>query len=172
MPLAAPKPCSQPGCNVLAHDGTSRCTAHKVKRDSFGDKHRGSRHERGYGTAWDKARLRVLRRDAGICQLCLADGRVHRGTEVDHRVPKFEGGTDDDENLQTICRPRHREKTQQEAARARGGASPEAPAVSAWQAGGGQKSGAAEPRTDRLVKFSRAGVLEGGVPPVGVKGGT
>jgi hypothetical protein len=42
------------------------------------------------------------------------------GTEVDHILPKAEGGTDDDTNLQTICKARHRIKTQAEAARARG----------------------------------------------------
>lgn len=102
MPLAAPKPCCHPGCNVLAHDGTSRCIAHKVKRDTFSDKRRGSRHERGYGTAWDKTRARILRRDAGICQSCLADGHVHQGTEVDHIVPKFEGGSEADDNLHPL----------------------------------------------------------------------
>ena len=119
MPLAAPKPCTQPGCNALVHDGSSRCMAHKVRRDSFADKRRGSRHERGYGSAWDRQRQRILRRDAGICQACLPLGFVHVGTEVDHIVPRFEGGTDDDANLQTICTAQHRAKTQAEAARAR-----------------------------------------------------
>lgn len=115
MPTAAPKPCLQPGCCVLVRDGTSRCQAHKVEAGSFADKRRGSRHERGYGSGWDRTRARVLRRDAGICQPCLADGLVHRGTEVDHIVPKAQGGTDDDANLQTICARRHRAKTQREA---------------------------------------------------------
>ena len=113
MPSSAPRPCSK--CGVLVADGGTRCEAHKhVGR--WGDERRGSRHERGYGTAWDKRRLRILKRDAGICQACLRDGVVHQGTEVDHIVPKARGGTDDDENLQTICREAHRAKTQAESA--------------------------------------------------------
>jgi 5-methylcytosine-specific restriction protein A len=32
-------------------------------------------------------------------------------TEVDHIVPKSQGGTDDDDNLQAICSPCHKTKT-------------------------------------------------------------
>lgn len=119
MPMAAPKPCSQPGCSVLVRDGTSRCAHHKIKPGSFADKRRGSRQSRGYGKEWDVKRTAILSRDHGICQPCLRDGHVHQGTHVDHVVPKAEGGTDDDSNLQTICAERHRAKTAAEAARAR-----------------------------------------------------
>lgn len=118
MPKAAPKPCVM--CATLVYDGTSRCAAHKVLAGSFADKRRGSSQERGYGRQWVHARNRVMLRDCGICQPCKADGIVHMGTEVDHIVPKAEGGTDDDANLQTICKARHRAKTQAEAARGRG----------------------------------------------------
>lgn len=70
-----------------------------------------SRHERGYGTAWSKLRLRILARDKHLCQPCLRKGIVHPGNEVDHIVPKAKGGTDDESNLQAICREAHREKT-------------------------------------------------------------
>lgn len=119
MPTAAPKPCAV--CRVLVLGG-SRCEAHRfVRTGRFGDKARGSRHQRGYGTAWDKLREIVLRRDCGICQPCAKDGLVHVGTHVDHIVAKEEGGTDDLANLQCICKERHRLKTQAEAARGRGG---------------------------------------------------
>jgi 5-methylcytosine-specific restriction protein A len=91
-----------------------------AKPYGFADLRRGSRHERGYGALWDKTRARILRRDAGICQPCLADGHVHQGNEVDHIVPKAQGGTEDDGNLQTICKSRHAAKTAAEALAARG----------------------------------------------------
>ncbi|WKB52300.1 HNH endonuclease [Eleftheria terrae] len=119
MPKAAPKPCRHLGCTQLVTDGTSRCAAHKVVPGSFADRNRGNRHQRGYGTAWDKLRAQVLKRDAGICQPCLAEGIVHSGTDVDHIVPKAEGGTDALSNLRCICRARHQAKTGRDAARGR-----------------------------------------------------
>lgn len=62
-----------------------------------------SRHERGYSTAWDKLRLRILKRDSYLCQQCLKDGRVAAATSVDHIMPKAKGGTDDPGNLQSLC---------------------------------------------------------------------
>lgn len=69
MPIAAPKPCIQ--CGALVRDGTSRCRAHKTRPGTFADKRRGSRHERGYGTAWDRTREHILARDGGLCDVDL-----------------------------------------------------------------------------------------------------
>ena len=116
MPSAAPRPCTHPGCGVLVRDGTGRCPKHpQVNR--FADKRRGSRHERGYGSAWDKQRARILARDEGLCQPCALQHRVTLAREVDHITPKAEGGTDDDGNLQAICKACHLTKTASEAQR-------------------------------------------------------
>lgn len=124
MATKALKPCSHPGCGVLVASG-SRCQAHAVVQPgSFADSSRGNRHERGYGNEWSKARLRILQRDGGLCQICLSKGVVNYcagrkyGAQVDHIIPKFEGGTDDDDNLQTVCVPCHKAKTASESARA------------------------------------------------------
>lgn len=116
MPIAAPKPCSAPGCGVLVRDGSGRCAKHP-QANRFADKKRGNRHERGYGTAWTKLRAFVLERDRGVCQPCEAAGRITLAHEVDHKVPKAEGGTDDETNLQSICRACHLTKTKEEAKR-------------------------------------------------------
>jgi 5-methylcytosine-specific restriction enzyme A len=79
-----------------------------------------SRHERGYGTAWDKVRAHIIARDMGLCQPCKAQGRVTPIFAVDHIKPKAIGGTDDPDNLQGICRPCHAAKTEREAAEALG----------------------------------------------------
>ena len=112
MPTSAPKPCVV--CRVLVRDGTSRCPMHKAKATGFT---KLSRQARGYGSAWDKLRLVVLRRDGGVCQPCQGAGRTVLGNIVDHKVPKAEGGTDDMENLQTICKPCHARKTAFESGR-------------------------------------------------------
>ena len=72
---------------------------------------RRSRHERGYGTAWDKLRIVILRRDKYLCQPCVRDGYTTTAQEVDHIIPKAKGGTDDEDNLQSICTPCHKHKT-------------------------------------------------------------
>ena len=72
---------------------------------------KGSRHERGYGSAWDRVRLQALKRDNYLCQPCLKQGRVTVAKAVDHITPKAKGGTDDMDNLQAICDPCHIEKT-------------------------------------------------------------
>jgi 5-methylcytosine-specific restriction protein A len=83
---------------------------------------RGSRHERGYGTAWDKAVKRIRARDHDLCQECIRTGHMPLGqySAVDHKVPRFEGGSDDDANLEVICKPHHTAKTAAESARASG----------------------------------------------------
>ena len=81
---------------------------------------RRSRHERGYGTAWDKLRKQAMTRDDWLCQPCLRKGRATPATECDHITPKSQGGTDDLDNLQAICTDCHKAKTAQESAEAQG----------------------------------------------------
>src|SRR5690554_5404375 len=88
--------------------------------------HRTSRHERGYGTRWDKLRLRILKRDGYLCQQCLRDGRVTPlavkpyDHAVDHIKSKAQGGSDHPSNLQSLCSPCHDEKSQREAKEGQG----------------------------------------------------
>lgn len=74
----------------------------------------GSRHARGYGTAWDKLRKVVLRRDMWLCQECSRHGRTTPAKDVDHIKRKADGGTDQLDNLQSLCRPCHIAKTRAE----------------------------------------------------------
>ncbi len=122
MPSAAPRPCRHPGCGTLVRDGSGFCGKHQADRTlgKFADERRGSRQSRGYGAEWEQTRKRILRRDKGLCQPCLSNGRPRPARQVDHKVPKFEGGTDDDDNLQSICNECHVAKTAEEAKRARG----------------------------------------------------
>ncbi len=72
-----------------------------------------SRHERGYGSAWVRTRDAILRRDGHLCQPCLAKGRPTPATEVHHIKAKADGGTDEPENLVSICRECHDKATAQ-----------------------------------------------------------
>ena len=81
---------------------------------------RRSRQERGYGARWDKLRKLAMDRDDWLCQPCKREGRATPAREVDHIIPKSQGGTDDLDQLQAICKTCHQEKTQREAAEAQG----------------------------------------------------
>lgn len=81
-----------------------------------------SRQSRGYDAEWDKVRAQVVERDKGLCQCCLAGGRVAIGREVDHKTPKAEAARlgwtraqqDDPSNLWLICKQCHAAKTAKE----------------------------------------------------------
>ena len=70
--------------------------------------------ERGYGYAWKKLRLLILQRDAYLCQECYRHKKLTPATDVDHIKPKSAGGTDDPDNLQSLCRSCHDIKTKLE----------------------------------------------------------
>lgn len=46
-----------------------------------------------------------------LCVKCEARGIVRQWDQLDHIVPLFKGGSDDDGNLQGLCTPCHAEKT-------------------------------------------------------------
>lgn len=131
MPSAAPKPCKHAGCGKLVHDGSGYCAAHQSDRKvgKFADDRRGSRQSRGYGAEWEQSRKRVLSRDKGLCQPCLKKGRYRPAKQVDHITNKAaaramgwtEEQIEDDKNKQGICDECHKDKTSEEAQRARKG---------------------------------------------------
>lgn len=71
------------------------------------------------GRPWRRLRDHVMKRDGYMCQCQDCSGRRLIAHEVDHVVPKAEGGTDDPSNLRAINRDCHKAKSQREARRAR-----------------------------------------------------
>lgn len=59
--------------------------------------------------AWKALRLRILARDKRRCYMCLGPAN-----EVDHMIPRSEGGPSHPANLRAICRPCHVEKSKAE----------------------------------------------------------
>ena len=100
----------------------STATPKRSERNNWHDTRSTSSTERGYGWAWQQAVKRIRARDHDVCQPCLRrnDGRIGTYGAVDHKVPKFEGGTDDEANLEVICDDCHAPKTAAESLRARG----------------------------------------------------
>ena len=115
MPSRAPRPCAHPGCGSLTTNG--RCDKHPRNDGWAPDSIRGNRHQRGYGSEWEKTRKVVLRRDRYTCgcEDCRKTGvKAKRANEVDHIIPKFKGGTDDLSNLMAINSECHKRKTARE----------------------------------------------------------
>jgi 5-methylcytosine-specific restriction protein A len=108
MPSLNAKVCAYAGCRAVVH-GQSRCQRHAKAAW-----HSTSSSERGYGAQWRKRRERVLRRDNYLCVPCAESGRVTPAHAVDHKIARAEGGTEDDSNLQAICRSCHAMKTGRE----------------------------------------------------------
>ena len=85
-----------------------------------GERVRGRGHSHPLPAGWRSViRPRSLRRDGHRCQLRIAGVCIGTATHVDHIVPAWKGGSDDDSNLQAACRPCHGRKTGKEAAEAR-----------------------------------------------------
>ncbi|MGB3290949.1 MAG: HNH endonuclease [Burkholderiaceae bacterium] len=115
MPQRPNKPCRKQGCNALTRNANGYCDEHQG--ETVGWDHSKSASERGYGAKWRRLRDLILKRDSGLCQACKRAGRVSIARHVDHIINKESGGTDDPENLESLCVPCHKTKTQEEARR-------------------------------------------------------
>lgn len=64
-------------------------------------------------TNWASITHHILRRDAHLCYIQSGDCTQH-ATEVDHIIPRAEGGSDHPTNLAAVCATCHAFKTKQE----------------------------------------------------------
>jgi len=71
----------------------------------LGNTYRGTRDDRlqRRPSGWLTLRFRILRRDHYRCQLCGAGADDKTCLEVDHKLARVRGGTDDESNLWTLC---------------------------------------------------------------------
>ncbi len=112
MPTAPPTACP---CGGKRQRGQAcdRCGrgGRKEARKACDDR-RGTSAQRGYGHAWQKARLGYLRSHP-LCVECAKDGRVTAASVVDHIVPHRGNQTLfwDSENWQALCAEHHNAKT-------------------------------------------------------------
>jgi 5-methylcytosine-specific restriction enzyme A len=111
MPTKPKHPCNRPGCPALTD--TRFCPDHKREHNRRFDATRGTTKQRGYAGTWPARRKRWLARQP-LCAECERKGEVVAATEVDHIVPKAQGGVDDESNLQSLCRACHSRKTARE----------------------------------------------------------
>ena len=75
--------------------------------------------ERTRGSKWMKVRAKWFR-DHPLCVMCEAKGYANPATQLDHIIPLWQGGKDDESNYQSLCDVCHKDKTAEEA-KGRGG---------------------------------------------------
>ncbi len=110
MPMRAHRVCNASGCGELIRGRTRYCEAHAhLAHPPTPRRPRLSPSKRGYGAAWRRLRKRILARDP-VCRGCFVAG----STDVDHVVPRSQGGSDHPSNLQGLCRSCHSSKTARE----------------------------------------------------------
>ena len=69
-----------------------------------------------YGRRWRKVARAHLEREP-LCRICAERGTIRQARDVDHITPRSAGGSDADDNLQSLCHRCHSAKTAQEAGR-------------------------------------------------------
>lgn len=107
------RPCN--GCSVwIPKDGPSRCPDCKSKSYQESDE-KSSRERQFYQTkGWKSLRKLHLSREP-LCRKCREKGDTVPAREVDHIIPLRDGGDIfDEENLQSLCKPHHSQKTRRE----------------------------------------------------------
>lgn len=103
MPRALALPCKQPGCPKLG------CKEHTGRQPDS----RPNANQRGYDATWQRLRKMYLRANP-LCVDCLKEGRVTAAIDVHHIVAKVNGGTNDWNNLQSLCHSHHSKITRKE----------------------------------------------------------
>ncbi len=97
------KVCNVPGCPTISD--TPRCPAHMLAAERT----RGSAHQRGYGTKWQRTRRRYLRANP----ICCEPDCLRLATDVDHidaLGPLGPNGHNPD-NLRAYCHSHHSQRT-------------------------------------------------------------
>jgi len=106
MPWKSQRRCGQPGCKELVDAGVGYCPKHKAKFARVVD-------QSHYGRGWQKVRTAYLSKHP-LCHECEKAGKLTPGTEVHHIIPVASGGTDRDDNLQSLCKSCHSRITAKE----------------------------------------------------------
>lgn len=113
MPYKPARPCRHEGCPNLVRGPDAYCEEHKQEGRTY-DRGRGSAAKRGYGARWRKLRGMVLAAQP-LCAdpfgIHAAAGEVVAATDVDHIIPRQQGGRDVFDNLQGLCHSCHSKKT-------------------------------------------------------------
>ncbi len=105
MPYKPSKPCAYPGCPRLTHG--RYCEEHeRLVNKQYETYGRNPDTKKRYGRTWQKIRKKYVEQHP-FCEICYANGTVVPVEEVHHKKPLAEGGTNDFDNLISLCQPCH-----------------------------------------------------------------
>ncbi|RKX02326.1 HNH endonuclease [Corynebacterium diphtheriae] len=105
MPSKPKRPCSHPGCPELTEKRF--CPEHACAEDTRYRKYqRDPKINRRYDHRWRKIRAAYVEAHP-LCEDCLARARYTPVDEVHHVIPLEHGGTHDESNLRSLCKPCH-----------------------------------------------------------------
>ena len=105
MAQRRPRPCLV--CGTLTRN-PSRCDTHQAQYNQRVEAARGSAADRGYGPEWRRLAARVVAEWRSAwgdwCPGWQVEAHPAKDLTADHKIPRSQGGTDDRENLQVLCR--------------------------------------------------------------------
>ena len=123
MPRKPRHPCGYPGCPELTE--RQYCPAHeKVVSSQYNRYGRTPEMKCRYNGAWPRVRRAFLAAHP-LCEMCLREGRTTAAEHVHHIIPLSDGGTNDDANLQSLCKRHHSSVHMQERIQKKYGGAPE-----------------------------------------------
>jgi len=106
MPYKPKRPCAYPGCGRLAVS-EQYCAEHQKLMDKQYNKYeRDPASNKRYGRAWKRIRDRYIKAHP-LCEECEKQGLIVPAEEVHHILPVSKGGTNDFDNLLSLCKRCH-----------------------------------------------------------------
>lgn len=105
MPIKPKRPCSYPGCPMLTAERF--CEEH-AKQDArqYERYGRDPSTKKRYGRTWKRIRDRYIAAHP-LCEQCKKNGTFTLAQEVHHIKPLSQGGTNDVDNLMSLCTSCH-----------------------------------------------------------------
>lgn len=105
MPRKPKRACSYPGCPELTDD--IYCKSHKKLANKHYNKYqRDPESNKRYGRRWKRIRDRYIKGHP-LCEECQKHGRLTPVEEVHHILPLSKGGSNNPENLMSLCKSCH-----------------------------------------------------------------
>ena len=99
MPVSSPRPCMHPGCpNLVTERNVYRCPEHQREYLKQWEKPRDVKYT---STMWRK-RSQIFLAHNPTCVRCGAPSEI-----AHHIYRKRDGGSDDEDNLEALCRSCH-----------------------------------------------------------------